>query len=290
LRKRLPSWFKKKIHSSGIIKETQDLLDGLHLHTICESALCPNRGDCLSKGTATFLILGNICTRNCTFCAVQKGTPDPVDADESSRLADAVVRMGLNYAVITSVTRDDLSDGGSDHFAKCVTAIRERNKAIKVELLIPDFQGSLQNLQIILQSHPDVINHNIETVPRLYAAVRPMADFKESLQLLRRSKDLAPAIAAKSGIMVGLGETKQELLAAMEELKDAGCDILTIGQYLQPSLHHHPVVQFIPPAAFEEYAHAAKAMGFAAVASAPLVRSSFNAVALYELAQRSLPK
>jgi lipoyl synthase len=288
MKERLPPWFKKRIPDAGIMTEMKGLVGDLHLHTICESAICPNRGDCFSRRTASFLVLGDVCTRNCTFCAVKKGHPLPADEDEPAHLADAVTSLGLRHAVITSVTRDDLSDGGAAHFAKIVAALRERNSGLIIEVLIPDFRGSRQALKVVVDARPDVLNHNVETVPRLYPAVRPMADFARSLTIFRQTKEIDPGIVTKSGIMVGLGETKEELLQAMEELRKAGCDLLTIGQYLQPSPHHYPVMRFVPPEEFDEYALAGREMGFTAVASAPLVRSSFNAAELFNKTKSSI--
>ncbi len=259
----------------------EGLIGNLHLHTICESALCPNQGECFSKRTATFLILGDVCTRNCTFCAVKKGFPLPVDEDEPANLAEAVKQMGLRHVVITSVTRDDLPDGGAIHFAKVVTGLKERIREITVEVLIPDFQGSPEAMQMVVDAHPDVINHNMETIYRLYSEVRPLADYRRSLGLFRKIKEFDPRIITKSGFMVGLGETQEELLEAMKDLRQAGCDLLTIGQYLQPSPQHHPVVQYIHPDEFKEYDRLGREMGFVAVASAPLVRSSFRAWELF---------
>ena len=278
---RLPSWFKKKIPDPGIITEMKDLIGDLHLHTICESAICPNQGDCYSKRTATFLILGNVCTRNCTFCAVTKGVPLPLDEDEPDHLAQAAASMGLKHVVITSVTRDDLPDGGAAHFAKTVALLKETNSELTVEVLIPDFLGSFEALKAVVDARPDVLNHNVETVPRLYPEVRPKADFERSVELLRRAKKLDSRIITKSGIMVGLGEREEELFRTMEALRSAGCDLLTIGQYLQPSPQHHPVVRYIPPEEFDRYARVGRDFGFTDVASAPLVRSSFMAAELF---------
>jgi lipoic acid synthetase len=258
------------------------LTRGLRLHTVCESALCPNQGECFSRGTATFLILGNVCTRDCTFCAVAKGASSPVDAQEPEHLAETVARLGLKYVVMTSVTRDDLADGGAAHFAGTIALLKRQDGDTKVEVLVPDFGGSVEALRLVVEAHPDVVNHNVETVPRLYPEVRPKADFRRSLRLLCQAKDLDPAIVTKSGMMVGLGETRDELLEAMQQVRQADCDLLTIGQYLQPSRHHHPVVRYVPPEEFQEYEALGTAMGFSGVASAPLVRSSFNAAQLYE--------
>ena len=285
MRERLPPWFKKKVPDPRVLASMRSLFDELSLHTICENALCPNLGDCFSNRTATFLLLGDICTRNCTFCAVKKGVPCPVDEKEPQHLAEAVEKLGLRHVVITSVTRDDLPDGGAAHFARTIARLQEKDKALTVEVLIPDFGGSLRSLKMVVDAHPDVINHNLETVPRLYPQVRPKADFQRSLRLLRQARELDSHIVTKSGLMVGLGETRDELLQAMEELRKVNCDLLTIGQYLQPSAHHHPVVRYVSPEEFVEYESLGKAMGFCDVASVPLVRSSFNAAQLYEKAR-----
>jgi lipoic acid synthetase len=282
---RLPPWFKKKIPDPGILVGMKALFDGLGLHTICESALCPNLGDCFHRGTATFLILGNICTRNCTFCAVEKGIPLPRDEREPEHLVEAVAKMGLRHVVITSVTRDDLPDGGAVHFARTIALLKEMNRGLTVEVLTPDFGGSLASLKTVVKAHPDVLNHNLETVPRLYTEVRPKANFRDSLRLLKQAKELNSSLITKSGIMVGLGETRDELVQTMADLRAVDCDLLTIGQYLQPSPVHHPVVRYVPPEEFLEYEHLGRAMGFVDVASAPLVRSSFNAERLYEEAR-----
>jgi len=287
MRGRLPSWFRKKIPDPRGLTTMRALFEGLSLHTICESALCPNLGDCFSSKTATFLLLGDICTRDCTFCAVRKGVPYPVDEKEPPHLAEAVEKLGLRHVVITSVTRDDLPDGGASHFARTIALLKRKDKGLTVEVLIPDFGGSLRSLKMVVAAHPDVINHNLETVPRLYPEVRPKADFQRSLRLLKQAKALNSSLITKSGIMVGLGETRDELLWAMEELRRVNCDLLTIGQYLQPSAHHHPVVRYIPPEEFLEYERLGRAMGFVDVASAPLVRSSFEAERLYEEARKT---
>jgi len=282
---RLPVWFKKKIPDPGVMNCMGTLFNRLSLHTICESALCPNLGDCFAQKTATFLLLGDICTRNCTFCGVKKGVPCPVDEDEPEHLVEAVTEMGLRHVVITSVTRDDLPDGGASHFARTITLLRQRDGGLTTEVLIPDFRGSISSLKMVVDAHPDVINHNLETVPRLYREVRPRADFQRSLRVLEQAKELDSHIVTKSGLMVGLGETREELLGVMEDLQRVSCDLLTIGQYLQPSAQHHPVVRYVPPEEFEEYEEAGRAMGFCGIASAPLVRSSYNAAQLYEMAR-----
>jgi lipoic acid synthetase len=289
MKARLPTWFRKRIPDSKIMAEIEGLIGNLHLHTICQSAICPNQGDCFSQRTATFLILGDVCTRNCTFCAVKKGVPLPVDENEPDHLTEAVAQMGLRHVVITSVTRDDLLDGGATHYAKVVTRLKKRDRAVTVEVLIPDFQGSPEALKRVVDVHPEVINHNMETISRLYPEVRPLADFQRSLGLFRKIKEFDSSIITKSGFMVGLGETKEELLEGMKELRQAGCDLLTIGQYLQPSSQHHPVVRYIHPEEFEEYARLGSEMGFVAVASAPLVRSSFNASELFDKTRGNPP-
>lgn len=287
---RLPPWFKQRLADPKIMSTMQGLLDGLSLHTICENALCPNIGRCFSNGTATFLILGDVCTRRCTFCAVKKGIPNPVDEEEPRHLLEAAERLGLSYIVITSVTRDDLPDGGASQFAKTIKIIHENIKDAIVEVLIPDFRGSAEAIKTVVAAHPQVINHNIETVPRLYPAVRPGADYDRSLELLFLVKNLDSEIVTKSGLMLGLGETKAEVIEVMSDLREANCDLLTIGQYLPPSPQHHPVVRFVPPEEFTEYESIGKEMGFAQVASAPLVRSSFKAAELYAKAKDQVEK
>lgn len=260
------------------------LLGGLGLNTICENALCPNIGDCFSRKTATFLIMGDICTRKCSFCAVSKGIPTPLDEKEPEHLVEAVTKLGLKYVVITSVTRDDLPDGGTAHFARTITRLRESDPTLIIEVLAPDFKGSPGSVKVLADAGPDVVNHNLETIPRLYHKVRPGAKYERSLRLLRQVKEFDGHIITKSGVMVGLGETKDEVVQLMEELRKAGCDLLTLGQYLQPSSRHHPVTRFIPPEEFDEYEHIGQEIGFRAVASAPLVRSSFDAAHLYQQA------
>jgi lipoic acid synthetase len=266
----------------------EKLVRDLRLHTVCESALCPNIGECFSRGTATLLILGNICTRNCRFCGVQKGSPLPVDAEEPLNVLEAVERLDLRYVVITSVTRDDLADGGASHFAATIHGIREKRSQTSVEVLIPDFLGSTEALGAVIEARPQVINHNVETVPRLYGGVRPKADYGRSVELLYAVKERDPDIVTKSGLMVGLGETEQEITEVMSDLREAGCDLLTIGQYLQPSPGHFPVARYVHPDEFAEYAKTGSKMGFVEVASAPLVRSSFRAAELYDRAKRRM--
>jgi len=284
---RLPAWFKHKPPDPQIMLSMTGLLHGLSLHTICESALCPNIGQCFSSKTATFLILGDICTRNCTFCAVKKGIPSPVDENEPQHLLEAVEKLGLSYVVITSVTRDDLADGGASQFASVINLLHQSQNGIAVEVLVPDFLGSTEALRAVVEAGPEVINHNVETVPRLYPEVRPRADYSRSVALLSAVKRLSPEIATKSGLMLGLGETREEVTEVMSDLREAGCDLLTIGQYLQPSPKHHPVVRFVSPEEFSQYQQIGKDMGFTDVASAPLVRSSFKAAELYSKVRKT---
>jgi len=288
MRQRLPSWFKKKMPDPAHLASMRALFQELSLHTICESAICPNLGDCFSRKTATFLLLGNICTRNCTFCAVGKGVPGPLDENEPEHLAEAVDKLELRHVVVTSVSRDDLPDGGASHFARTITLLKERGDDLSIEVLIPDFLGSPGSIETVVAAQPDVINHNMETVSRLYPEVRPQADFQRSLRLIGRVKEMDSRIVTKSGVMVGLGETRDELMQTMQELRGVNCDLLTIGQYLQPSSRHHPVVRYVPPDEFLEYEKTGKDMGFRDVASAPLVRSSFNAAQLYARAKMEL--
>jgi lipoic acid synthetase len=257
------------------------LLGDLGLHTICESALCPNIGECFSRKTATFLILGNVCTRNCRYCGVEKGSPLPVDVQEPQNILEAVERLDLRYVVVTSVTRDDLADGGASQFAAVINTIRAKRSETLVEVLVPDFLGSPEALRAVVEARPHVINHNVETVPRLYRNVRPKADYARSVELLYAVKEHDPEIVTKSGLMVGLGETKREVVEVMNDLREAGCDLLTIGQYLQPSPGHCPVARYVHPDEFAEYGRIGREMGFVEVASAPLVRSSFHAAELY---------
>lgn len=257
-------------------------LRDLGLHTVCESAMCPNIGQCFGKRTATFMILGDVCTRACRFCAVTKGKPEPLDPTEPGKVAQAVRGLGLRHAVITSVTRDDLPDGGASAFAATIRAIHEQAPDTIVEVLIPDFRGSLEALRTVVEAAPQIINHNLETVPRLYPTVRPQAVYERSLQLLERVKQLDPALPTKSGLMVGLGETRDEVLSVMDDLRAVGCDMLTIGQYLRPSQWHLEVAEFVTPEMFAEYRRLGESKGFKSVASGPLVRSSFNAAEVFE--------
>ena len=278
---RKPAWLKKKIPPFQDLQKVKSILDETNLHTVCEEARCPNLGECFARGTATFLILGKICTRNCGFCAVEHGVPVQPDEAEPGKVAQAIKKMGLQYVVITSVTRDDLPDGGASLFAKTIHAVRASDSRTRVEVLIPDFRGAPSPLEVVLQKGPDILNHNVETVSRLYPEVRPQADYERSLHLLRRSKESHPDVLTKSGFMLGLGENRKEVLELLRDLKEAGCDLLTIGQYLQPRQDRLPVVRFIPPEEFEEFKTIGEEMGFRAVASGPFVRSSFHALEMF---------
>lgn len=275
---RLPEWIKTK--ASGL-HFTKTLLRSHGLSTVCEEARCPNKGYCFSKPTATFMILGDICTRDCGFCSVKSGRPSYVDIEEPERIAEAAWEMGLRYVVITSVTRDDLLDGGAMQFAETIRAVRRRLPGAKIEVLTPDFKGNVNALKIVLDAAPDVFNHNVETVRRLYDKVRPQADYECSLNVLKNAKTIAPDIKTKSGLMLGLGETIDEVIALFKDLRETGCDFLTVGQYLRPTKKNLPVVEYIRPETFEEIKNIALAMGFEFVASGPLVRSSMNAEEMY---------
>ncbi|GAB4420611.1 MAG: lipoyl synthase [Thermodesulfovibrionales bacterium] len=276
---RLPEWIKTKGFTG--LHSTKQMLRRHRLSTVCEEARCPNIGICFSKPTATFMILGSKCTRNCGFCSVESSVPQPPDDDEPERIAAAAQGMGLRYVVITSVTRDDLSDGGALHFARTVMAIRRLLPDVRIEVLTPDFKGDIASLTIVLDSRPDVFNHNIETVPRLYPIVRPQADYRRSLDVLMNAKATAPEINTKSGIMVGLGEAFDEVVEVMRDIRSTDCDFLTIGQYLRPSRENLPVVEYVSPETFGRYRDIAISMGFKGVASAPLVRSSMNAEEMF---------
>lgn len=277
-----PPWLRVTIPAGGSYRQIRELIEKGGLHTVCQEALCPNQGECFSRGTATFLILGDRCTRNCRFCAVEHGPSSLPDPEEPRRVAEAVESMGVSYVVVTSVTRDDLPDGGAGLFAETVREIRRRRPSVLVELLVPDFQGSLDALETVLTSRPDVLNHNLETVPRLYATVRPCARYERSLELLGRVRKLAPEIVTKSGLMLGLGETDEEVVETLRDLLEVRCDIVTLGQYLQPSKDHLPVERFVAPETFERWQERTLAMGFGGVASGPLVRSSYKARELFE--------
>jgi lipoic acid synthetase len=276
---RLPEWLKVK-HTQGLHK-IKKVLRSHGLITVCEEARCPNIGECFLKPSVTFMILGSRCTRNCRFCSIQSSTPGHVNPDEPQRIADAAKEMGLRHIVVTSVTRDDLADGGAEHFAKTVRTVRSCLPGSKIEILTPDFKGNISDLITVVQSRPDVYNHNVETVPRLYPCIRPLADYRRSLNMLRYTKTLAPYIKVKSGLMLGLGETLEEIVDVMKDLRTAGCDFVTIGQYLRPSKLNIPVVEYIRPEIFEELRLKAIDIGFDFVASAPLVRSSKNAEAMF---------
>jgi lipoic acid synthetase len=276
-----PYWLKRPIASGESYQEIRDLLKEGHLHTVCQEALCPNLGECFSKKTATFLILGDRCTRNCRFCAIDQGISGHPDPDEPRRVAEAAKHLGLRYVVVTSVTRDDLQDGGAAQFEKTVFEIRRKVPKARIELLIPDFQGSERALRRVVDACPDVLNHNMETVPRLYPTVRPEADYNSSLRLLRRVHEWAPEMTTKSGLMLGLGEARDELLGVFADLLTMNCRVLTLGQYLQPSKNHLPVKRFVPPEEFDELKGIALDMGFLQVASGPFVRSSYHAGELF---------
>jgi lipoyl synthase len=280
---RKPPWLKIRLSPLRDTSKVKSILNGAHLHTVCEEARCPNLGECFSSGTATILILGKVCTRNCGFCAVERGTPVSPDESEPERVAEAVSKMNLRYVVVTSVTRDDLVDGGASIFAKTIRAIRRRTLTIKMEVLIPDFKGDLSALLTVLDARPDVLNHNVETVSRLYPVVRPQADYRRSLELLKRVKGYNPDLMTKSGFMLGLGERRDEVLDLLRDLREADCDFLTIGQYLQPRADRLPVAEYISPEEFERYKKITEEMGFRSVASAPFVRSSFHASQMFEI-------
>ncbi len=278
---RKPEWLRIRYRKNEQTEQVIALLKRLSLHTVCQEAMCPNLFECFGKQTATFMLLGKTCTRNCTFCNVSKGEPEPVDIHEPDHLVQAVEELGLSYVVLTSVTRDDLPDGGASQFIQAICKLHKLSEALLIEVLIPDFQGSLEALSGVVRAKPDVLNHNVETVPRLYPEVRPMADYYRSLELLRKTKELNPAMLTKSGIMVGLGEKEDEVLQVFDDLRKADCSLLTIGQYLSPSPNHHPIVEYIHPEQFALYEKRAYRMGFKGVVSAPLVRSSHRARELY---------
>jgi len=281
---RKPAWLKVKAPGGATYADVKRLMRDLKLNTVCEEARCPNVGECWEHRAATFMILGDVCTRNCAYCAVAHGTPAPYDADEPARLAEAVTQMALRHVVITSVDRDDLPNGGAEAFAGCVTEIRRRMPDTSVELLIPDFKGSDRALQIVVDARPDILNHNLETVERLYRIARPGGRYPRALRLLRRAREMAPDLLTKSGIICGLGEDWDELLVAMRDLREQGVDILTLGQYLRPSGGHLPVARFYTPAEFAELGRLGREMGYRHVESGPLVRSSYHA---WEQVQRA---
>ena len=273
----LPSWVRVIRPGNTAFMETGRVLRGLKLHSVCEEARCPNIGECFGHGTATFMLMGDLCTRGCRYCAVGKGRPQPLDPDEPKHLADAVGRLGLKHVVLTSVDRDDLEDGGAGHFAKTVWAVKQRFPKTTVEVLIPDFRGQPRALDRLLDSPVDVLNHNTETVPRLYPDVRGGGRYTWALAVLRRSKDVRPSLPTKSGLMLGLGETRDELFDVLRDLRDVDCNILTLGQYLRPSWAHRAVTRFVTPGEFSELKDEAMRMGFRHVESGPLVRSSYHA-------------
>jgi lipoyl synthase len=275
---RKPSWIRAKAPMGREVSRIRKILREKSLSSVCEEAACPNLGECFQHGTATFMIMGDICTRRCPFCDVAHGKPQPLDQQEPEQLAEAITTMSLKYVVITSVDRDDLRDGGGGHFAQCIAAIRERMPQTKIEVLVPDFRGRVEQALASLSEHtPDVFNHNLETVPRLYRQARPGADYQGSLDLLMRFKQEQPEIPTKSGLMLGLGEQHEEILEVMHDLRNHGCEMLTLGQYLQPSHDHLPVERFVTPEEFAELGRIAEEMGFTSVASGPMVRSSYHA-------------
>lgn len=286
MQRRFPEWLKKRLPAEGSTRHVREILDALHLTTVCQNARCPNIAECFARKTATFMILGSVCTRDCRFCAVSHGAPEPLDPDEPRRVAEAASRLHLRHVVVTSVTRDDLPDGGARHFADTIRAVRSRLAEAVIEVLTPDFQGEAKSIKTVADAGPTVYNHNVETVPRLYAQVRPQADYGRSVELLRIAKGFSKGLFTKSGLMVGLGETGDEVIAVMRDLRTAGCDILTIGQYLRPSEGHAEIKRFVHPDEFEGYRLEGIKLGFRAVASAPFVRSSYNAEATFIEAEK----
>ncbi|HOB43790.1 MAG TPA: lipoyl synthase [Acetomicrobium flavidum] len=274
-----PEWLKIPAPDEKSLYEMQDLIKGMTLHTVCEEALCPNVGECFKSRTATFLLMGDVCTRNCNFCAVRHGNPLPLDPDEPRHIAEACKALGLKYVVLTCVTRDDLADGGASHMALVVEEVKRLNPGAKVELLTSDLGGSRDALKNLFEAPLDVLAHNVETVPSLYPAVRPQANYERSLAVIEMAKAIAPKVLTKSGIMVGLGETYEEVIEVMSDLISVGCDILTIGQYLQPSPSHLPVKEFVPPKQYQMYEQKGLELGFKYVVAGPLVRSSYRASA-----------
>ena len=275
---RKPDWIRVTLGNSEKVEKIRATLRKHKLASVCEEASCPNLGECFSGGTATFMIMGEICTRRCPFCDVAHGRPNPLNENEPIELAEAIAEMGLNYVVVTSVDRDDLRDGGADHFARCIAETRRLNPGIKVEVLVPDFRGRGDvAIDILTRTRPDVFNHNLETIPRLYRQARPGSDYQWSLDLLKKYKEIAPEVLTKSGIMVGIGETREEVIQVMEDMYAHNIDMVTIGQYLQPSRDHLPVERFLHPDEFDEFARIGQDMGFRHVASGPMVRSSYHA-------------
>ncbi|MBA3385371.1 MAG: lipoyl synthase [Verrucomicrobiota bacterium] len=272
-----PPWIKVRLPSNPVFFSTKALISDLRLHTVCESAQCPNRWECWSQGTATVMIAGERCTRACGFCAVSTAKPFALEEDEPERVAEAVRRMGLKHVVITAVARDDLKDGGANHFARTIKAVRDMDASIIIEVLVPDFHAQEWCIEIVTNAAPEIFNHNMETVERLTPLVRSRAKYRTSLAVLRKAKQLSPGIVTKSGVMLGLGETEPELFQTMDDLREVGCQVLTLGQYLRPTPQHLPVVEFVTPERFESYGEIGRAKGFSHVASGPLVRSSYHA-------------
>lgn len=276
--KRKPAWIRAKAPSNPEVIRLKKLLRENELHTVCEEAACPNLGECFTHGTATFLIMGNICTRRCPFCDVAHGKPDPLDQNEPQHLAKTIATMNLNHVVVTSVDRDDLRDGGATHFGLCISEIRSQSPETRIEILVPDFRGRMEKaLDELAKNPPDIFNHNLESIPRLYKAVRPGSDYQWSLDLIKNFQEMHPNVPTKSGLMLGLGETLEEVQQVMQDLRDHNCRMLTLGQYLQPSRHHLAVERFVTPAEFDQLAEIGKEMGFEHVASGPMVRSSYHA-------------
>jgi lipoic acid synthetase len=286
----LPDWLKKGPANSLSVKSTRDILERSSLHTVCVEAHCPNLGECYARGTAAFLIMGDTCTRHCGFCKVHPGTPRPLDALEPGRVAEVAATLGLTHVVVTSVTRDDLADGGAGHYAETIGAIRRRMPGTVIEVLIPDLAGSLDALQTVLSAGPDILNHNLETVPRLYPAVRPQADYARSLELLARAGKFDATLNTKSGIMLGLGEDLEEVKAVLQDLKSVGCDMVTVGQYLRPGKENLPVSRYVTPQEFEEVKSMGLEMGIPCVESGPFVRSSYRAGETFTESQKAKVK
>lgn len=282
-----PKWLRKRLAIDNSVHMMEGNLRQSRLNTICQEACCPNQGECFSKGVATFLVMGSVCTRNCRFCAVHSGIPAAIDPHEPLRLAGEIKKLGLRYVVVTSVTRDDLPDGGASQISKVIKVIRRECPGVGIEVLIPDFKGSHTALKTVVSMSPDVLNHNIETVPRLYASVRPQADYHRSLELLHEAKKIDPSLMTKSGLMVGLGEEPSEVINVLKDLRSVLCDIITIGQYLQPSVNHHEVVQYLKPEIFESYRQEAMLMGFRGASSGPFVRSSYMAEEYFRMCKNT---
>lgn len=277
VRRKFPEWLKKPLPKNGEAIRTAEMLDSLHLSTVCRSAKCPNLTECYSRRVATFMIMGEICTRNCAFCGVRNGVPGNLDSNEPERVAEASKKLGLKHVVITSVTRDDISDGGASHFAATICEVKKLMPDSTIEVLVPDFNGSQSAIDIVLNAQPDIFNHNVETVPRLYPLVRPEADYQRSLGILKYAKNAMPKIRTKSGLMLGLGESDKEVIDVMKDLRKSECDMLTIGQYLQPDERNLPVTEYVSPDKFREYEDLASEFGFLSAFCGPFVRSSYHA-------------